>query len=73
MKLTGVRTDSPAEKAGIRAGDVIVRMGEMDVHDLQGLTNALRAHKPGDTVPVVLLRDGQRLTVTVTLGIRGGG
>jgi hypothetical protein len=72
VKLTGVRADSPAEKAGIRAGDIIVRMGEMDVHDLQGLTNALRAHKPGDTVPIVLLRDGQRLTVTATLGTRGG-
>lgn len=72
VKLTGVREGSPAERAGIRAGDVIVKLGEMDVHDLQGLTNALRAHKPGDTVPVVLLRDGQRLTVTVTLGTRGG-
>ncbi|HEV7589676.1 MAG TPA: M20/M25/M40 family metallo-hydrolase [Longimicrobium sp.] len=72
VKLTGVRAGSPAEKAGIRAGDVIVRMGEMEVHDLQGLTNALRAHKPGDTVPIVLLRDGQRLTVTATLGTRGG-
>ncbi len=72
VKLSGVRAGSPAEKAGIRAGDVIVKMGEMDVHDLQGLTNALRAHKPGDTVPVVLLRDGQRVTVTVTLGTRGG-
>jgi hypothetical protein len=72
VKLTGVREGSPAEKAGIRAGDVIVRMGEMDVHDLQGLTNALRTYKPGDTVPVVLLRDGQRVTLTVTLGTRGG-
>jgi Zn-dependent M28 family amino/carboxypeptidase len=72
VKLSGVRAGSPAEKAGIRAGDVIVKMGEMDVHDLQGLTNALRAHKPGDTVPIVILRDGQRLTVTATLGTRGG-
>jgi hypothetical protein len=72
VKLTGVREGSPAEKAGIRAGDVIVRMGEMDVRDLQGLTNALRAHRPGDTVPIVVLRDGQRITVTATLSTRGG-
>lgn len=72
VKLTGVRAGSPAEQAGIRAGDVIVRLGEMDVHDLQGLTNALRAHKPGDTVRIDVLRDGQRLTVTATLGTRGG-
>jgi S1-C subfamily serine protease len=72
VKLTGVREGSPAEKAGIRAGDVIVRLGEMDVHDLQGLTNALRAHKPGDQVQIVILRDGARQTVTATLGTRGG-
>jgi hypothetical protein len=72
VRLTGVRAGSPAEKAAIRAGDVIVHMGEMEVRDLQGLTDALRAHKPGDTVPVTVLRDGRRLTVSVTLGSRGG-
>ena len=72
VKLSGVREGSPADKAGIRAGDVIVRLGNMDVHDLQGLTNALRAHKPGDTVEIAILRDGRRLTVTATLATRGG-
>lgn len=70
VKLSGVRAGSPAERAGIRAGDVIVRMGEMDVADLQGLTDALRAHQPGDVVPVTVLREGQSVTVTVTLGSR---
>ena len=70
VKLSGVRAGSPAEKAGIRAGDVVVKMGEMDVADLQGLTNALRAHKPGDVVQVTVLRDGQPITVTVTLSTR---
>jgi S1-C subfamily serine protease len=72
VKLTGVRAGSPAEKAGIRAGDVIVRLGEMEVHDLQGLTDALRAHRPGDAVRVDVLRDGRRITTTATLGTRGG-
>ncbi len=72
VKLTGVRAGSPAEKAGIRAGDVIVRMGTMEVRDLQGLTDALRAHKPGDVVPVTVLRAGAPVTVTATLSIRGG-
>ncbi|HYH78272.1 MAG TPA: M20/M25/M40 family metallo-hydrolase [Longimicrobium sp.] len=72
VKLSGVRAGSPAEQAGIRAGDVLVRLGEMDVHDLQGMTNALRAHKPGDVVRVDVLRDGTRVTVTATLGTRGG-
>jgi hypothetical protein len=72
VKLSGVRAGSPAEQAGIRAGDVIVRLGGMDVHDLQGMTNALRAHKPGDVVEITVLRGDQRVTVTATLGTRGG-
>jgi putative serine protease PepD len=70
VKLTGVRAGSPAEQAGIRGGDVIVKMGDRDVADLQGLTDALRAHRPGDAVSVTVLRDGRELTVTVTLGTR---
>jgi hypothetical protein len=72
VRLTGVRAGSPAEKAGIRAGDIIVRMGEMEVRDLQGLTDALRAHKPGDAVPITVLRDGAPVTIPVTLSTRGG-
>ncbi|HET7462497.1 MAG TPA: M28 family peptidase [Longimicrobium sp.] len=72
VKLSGVRAGSPAEQAGIRAGDVLVKLGGMDVHDLQGMTDALRAHKPGDVVQVDVLRDGRRITLTATLGTRGG-
>jgi Peptidase family M28/PDZ domain len=72
VRLSGVRAGSPAEKAGIRAGDVLVRMGTHEVADLMGLTNALRAHKPGDTVDVVYLREGREATTRVTLESRGG-
>jgi hypothetical protein len=70
VKLSGVTPGSPADKAGVRAGDIIVGMGKLEVADLQGLTDALRAHKPGDTVPLLLIRDGQPLTLEVTLGTR---
>lgn len=70
VKLSGVTPGSPADKAGVRAGDVVVGMGTLDVADLQGLTDALRAHKPGDTVPLRLIRDGKPLTLEVTLGRR---
>ncbi|MEJ2186382.1 MAG: PDZ domain-containing protein, partial [Gemmatimonadota bacterium] len=56
VKLSGVRADSPADKAGIRSGDIIVRFGTMDIKDLYALTDALRAHKPGDSVPVTVSR-----------------
>jgi Peptidase family M28/PDZ domain len=72
VRLTGVRKDSPADQAGLRAGDVIVRIGGSEVADLQGMTDALRAHQPGDVVDIVFLRDGAEHTAAVTLGRRGG-
>lgn len=70
VKLSGVRAGSPAEKAGLQRDDIITRIGSMPIPDLQAMTDALRAHKPGDVVPVTVQRDGKPLTVTVTLGTR---
>ena len=70
VKLSGVTKGLPADTAGIRAGDVIVGLGTHDVADLQGMTDALRAHKPGDVVDVQVLRGGERVTLKVTLGSR---
>jgi hypothetical protein len=70
VKLSGVRAGSPAAKAGLQRDDVITRIGDMPVTDLQAMTDALRAHKPGDVVPVTVQRDGRPLTISVTLGAR---
>jgi len=70
VKLSGVTKGSPADTAGILAGDIIVGLGTHDVADLQGMTDALREHKPGDVVDVQVLRGGERLTLKVTLGSR---
>jgi Peptidase family M28/PDZ domain len=72
LKLTGVRAGSPADVGGIKAGDVIIEFGGKPVKDLYQYSDALYAHKPGDEVTVVLLRDGRRLSLTVKLGKRGG-
>lgn len=72
VKLSGVTPGSPADAAGIRAGDIVLTIGAHDVADLQAMTDALRAHKPGDEVDVQVLRDGTRMTVRVTLGSRAG-
>ena len=71
MKLTGVRQGSPADNAGLKAGDVIVEFGGAPVKDIYSYSAALYAHKPGDTVAIVVLRQGARLTLTATLGARG--
>jgi hypothetical protein len=72
LKLTGVRAGSPADVAGIKAGDVIVEFGGKPVKDLYQYSDALYSHKPGDEVAVVVLRNGQRVSLTVKLGKRGG-
>jgi Peptidase family M28/PDZ domain len=72
VRLLGVRAGSPAEKAGLRGDDIITRIGEMEVPDLQAMTNALRSHAPGDTVSIVIRRGNKVTTLRATLGTRGG-
>lgn len=72
VRISGVRAESPAAGAGLRGGDIITRIGDHAVPDLQAMTDALRAHVAGDVVEVVFRRDGEERRVTLTLGRRGG-
>jgi S1-C subfamily serine protease len=63
-----VAKDSPAAKGGLRGGDRIVRVGSSAIANLEDFDSALRKHKEGDTVPVVVVRDGAEVTLDVTLG-----
>jgi hypothetical protein len=65
--ITGATKDSPAAKAGLKGGDVLVRLGESAVTGLEDFDSALRKHKGGETVPVVVVRDGAEVTLQVTL------
>ena len=67
-RLMGTKPGSPAEKAGIQKGDVLVKFGEYDVTSLRDFAFALRQHKPGDKVPIVVIRDGKEVTLEATLG-----
>jgi len=71
VKLADVRTGGPADKAGIKGGDVIVDMGGTRIENLYDMTYALQDHKPGETIDVVVLRNGERVTLHATLGTRG--
>ena len=70
LRLSGVREGSPAQKGGLRKGDVVIEFGGKDVGDIYAYTYALREHAPGDQVEIVVQREGERVTVTVTLGDR---
>jgi TolB protein len=65
-----VRPGGPADLAGIRHGDRIVEMAGTRIANLYDMTYALQDHKPGDTITVVVLRDGQRTPLRATLGDR---
>ncbi|HEY8793972.1 MAG TPA: M28 family peptidase [Gemmatimonadaceae bacterium] len=71
VKLAGVTAGSPADKAGVLAGDIIVEFGGKFVKDIYDYTAAIGAHKPGDVVEVIVVRAGSRLALTATLGKRG--
>src|SRR4051812_38316849 len=72
VRLVGVRAGSPAEKAGLRGDDIITRIGQTDVPDLQAMTDALRSHRPGETVEILVRRGAGITTLRATLGTRGG-
>jgi serine protease Do len=59
---------SPADRAGLRAGDVIVAADGQDMPATQSLTNLLLQKKPGDRIRVDVFRGNSRNTLTVTLG-----
>jgi serine protease Do len=64
--VRSVEKGSRADKAGLRAGDVITRVGEQPVHDTSDFTRALHAHSAG-SVKVAVLRDKKEQTLTITL------
>ena len=66
VKLSGVRSGGPADKAGVKGGDVIVEFGGQQIKNIYDYTYALDAVKIGKPVDVVVLRDGQRVKLTVT-------
>jgi hypothetical protein len=72
VRLVGVRAGSPAEKAGLRGDDIITRIGSKETPDLQAMTDALRSHKPGEIVEIVVRRGAALTTLRATLGLRGG-
>ena len=63
-----VSPSSPAEKGGIRAGDIVTRIGDTQVASVADVFAGIRLHKIGEAVPVQVVRNGQTLSLTVTLG-----
>ncbi|PJA97891.1 MAG: peptidase M28 [Ignavibacteriales bacterium CG_4_9_14_3_um_filter_30_11] len=70
VKVGGVSPDSPAEKAGLKKGDVIIKFNNKDVNNLSDYSNLLKLHKPGDVIEIEFLRAGKIINTKLTLGER---
>jgi Peptidase family M28/PDZ domain/PA domain len=67
VRFSDVRPGSPAAKAGLKAGDILVQFGGKPIHNLYDFTDALRRSKVGEVVQVKVLRDGQPISASVKL------
>lgn len=66
MKIDGTKDGKPAQLAGLQKGDIVIKMGNLDVIDMQSYMKCLSAFKPGQTVEVMAIRDGKKITKQVT-------
>jgi S1-C subfamily serine protease len=67
VKVAGVTPGSPAETSGVEEGDVLLKVDDKDIANLQGFASILRGLSPGQAVKVVLSRGGVEKTLDVTV------
>jgi serine protease Do len=66
--IVSVNKETAAEKAGLKKGDIITKIGDKKIETTDDVTDAIHAHKPGDKVTITYLRDGKSETATAELG-----
>lgn len=67
VKFSDVKPASPADKAGLKGGDILVEFGDKPIKNLYDFTDALRRSKVGDVVDVTVMRDGKPIKASVKL------
>ena len=67
IKIGAIVQDSPAEKAGLKIGDIIIALDGEKTNDLKAYSDLLKTYSPGDVVKITILRDNIKKTVSVTL------
>ena len=70
VQVSSLVPGSPAEKAGIQAGDVLTRIDDREVEDLRGFSDILKTLEPGQTIKATVVRGGEELQVEVTVTTR---
>jgi hypothetical protein len=67
MLLAGVRPGGAADKAGLKRGDILVKLGDHDIRGVEDLMEVLMETKPGTLLKAVFLREGKEQSVDVTM------
>lgn len=68
--ITAIYNNGPAHNAGLRPGDIILRMNNVMVSDGRLSMNQIAQGRPGDTIEIEVLRNGERITVEAVLGVK---
>ncbi len=68
--IVEVTPDSAADEAGIETGDLVIEVDGVRIQGMIDLAAQVQTHSPGDTVDVVIVRDGAEQTLSVTFGER---
>lgn len=66
--IVSVSKETAAEKAGLKKGDVITKIGDKKIESADDVTEAIQQHKPGDKISISILRDGKAQTLNAELG-----
>ncbi len=68
--IGSVMPKEPADKAGLKAGDIVVKIGDTPISNASDLTKVIASHKPNEKVQITAIRDGKEKQFTVQLGER---
>ncbi|MEU8275360.1 S1C family serine protease [Microbispora bryophytorum] len=71
--VSSITAGSPAEKAGLKEGDLITRINEKVVDSAEALVGTIRGSRPGDKVTITFTRDGKESTITAALAEQAAG
>jgi S1-C subfamily serine protease len=67
-KMTQIRKNTPAADSGLKAGDILLQVGKVPVHEPEDVIDASFFISAGDSVPITVARDGHKVTVNVEAG-----
>ena len=70
VRIAGIADNSPATKAGLKTGDIIIGFNGNNIQNLKDYSNQLKAHKPDDVVNITIMRGKSEKTLSLKLGTR---